>query len=62
MPFRANVPKNKSIIPYVEIKVFEVKNNSRKFIGFTSISLYDLIPKLVNNLKTQNQNNKLASE
>lgn len=48
IPFNIEVSKNKSIIPYLEVKMFEKKNGISKFIGFTSISLYDLIPKIIN--------------
>lgn len=50
--FDIEVPKNKTIIPYVDIKVFEQKSGLKKFIGFTSISLYDLVPKIIENSHT----------
>lgn len=51
LTFSVGVPKNKCIIPYVDIKVFEHKNGTKKFIGFSSISLYDLVPKIALNYK-----------
>lgn len=49
--FNVEVPKNRSIIPYMEVKIFEKKNDKSKFIGFASISLYDLVPKIINNAR-----------
>lgn len=50
--FNVEVPKNRSIIPYVDIQVFEKKNEDRKFVGFASMSLYDLVPKILKDMKT----------
>lgn len=47
--FNTKIPNNKSIIPYIDIKLFENKGGEKKFVGFTSISLYDLAPKIINN-------------
>lgn len=51
--FDVNLPKNRSIIPYMDIKVFEKKNDTRKFAGFASISLYDMVPKILKDTKTR---------
>ncbi len=37
----------------MEVKIFQKKNDKSKFIGFASISLYDLVPKIINNARDQ---------
>lgn len=36
----------------MDIKVFEKKNEERKFVGFASMSLYDLVPKILKDMKS----------
>ena len=44
--FNLNLPKNKGLIPYAEFKLYK-KHLSTQFIGFNSISLYKILPKLL---------------
>jgi hypothetical protein len=39
---KLNIPKNKSLIPFVDFKV----THNGQFYGYNSVSLYKLLPKL----------------
>jgi hypothetical protein len=51
--FNVEIPKNRCIVPYMEIKIFEKTAFKKVFLGFASISLFDLIPQIMKNSQGQ---------
>lgn len=41
-----NLPKNKALIPYMDVKLY-TSHLTKKFFGFNSVSLYQVLPKLL---------------
>lgn len=48
--FQVRIPKNKGLTPFVEFKVHEDK----EFIAYNSISLYTILPKLLEDDEEEN--------
>jgi hypothetical protein len=42
LEMEVDIPKNRSLVPYIDIRVY----HNEKFYGFNSINLYKLLPKL----------------